>query len=234
MEREQRHAAGALGGDFRPFGELAGWLARTVTAALLLGAGVIWLRLLAGALRRPLPWSGLILAAVAAAVAAAVVRLAWRLEVASRRQPTDRPKRGQNYFSPSRLEDDTSGGEGKIVLTPFPMPAGDVIQQLVRTRLPDGSERLAGWLRVVLAPGQRSANIHVAFCPPFARSPRISVQQREGPAARVKEGQLLPYGARLDLKLAQAAETSTSLVLEILVHADAPDETVPSRADRTP
>jgi hypothetical protein len=73
----------------------------------------------------------------------------------------------------------------------------------------------------VLAPGQRSANLHLAFCPPFARSPRISVQQREGPAARVKEGQLLPYGARLDLKLAQAAETATSLVLEILVHADA-------------
>jgi len=34
---------------------------------------------------------------------------------------------------------------------------------------------------------------------------------------------LLPYGARLDLKLAQAAETSTSLVLEILVHAEAPE-----------
>jgi hypothetical protein len=213
-EHEPRPAVGTVGGDLRPIGELAGWLARTVTAALLLGAGVIWLRLLAGALRRPLPWSGVILAALAAASAAAVVRVAWRLEVASRKR-----KRGQNCLSPSRLEGDASG-EGKTVLTPFPRPAGDVIQHLVRTRLADGSERLAGWLRVVLAPGQRSANLHVAFCPPFPRSPRISVQQREGPAARVKEGQLLPYGARLDVKLAQAAETATSLVLEILVQAD--------------
>jgi hypothetical protein len=194
-----------------PIGELAGWVARTVTAALLLGAGVIWLRLLAGALRRPLSWSGLILAALAAAAAAAVVRLAWRLQ---RTQRT-----GQNDLSPSRLENDASGGQGRIVLAPF--PAGDVIQQLVRTRLSDGSERLAGWLRVGLAPGQRSANVHVAFCPPFARSPRIHIEQREGPAARVKEGQLLPYGARLDLKLAQAAETATTVVLEILVQAEA-------------
>lgn len=191
-----------------PIGELAGWVAGTVTVALLLGAGMIWLRWLAGALRRPLPWSGLILAAIAAAAAAAVVRSAWRLH-----------KRVQNGFSPSRRQDGASGGQRRMVLTPF--PAGDIIQQLVRTRLSDGSERMAGWLRVALAPGQRSANVHVAFCPPFARSPRIRVEQREGPAARVKEGQLLPHGARLDLKLAQAAQTAATVVLEILVQAEA-------------
>ncbi len=205
MQFARRGAAGRRPSS--PIGELAGWVARTVTAALLLGTGVIWLRLLAGAIRRPLPWSGLILAAFAAAAAGA---LAWRLE-----------KRGQNGFSPSRPGNEGSGSQGKTVLTPFSTPAEDVIQQLVRTRLCDGGEQLAGWLRVALAPGQRSANVHVAFCPPFARSPRIRVEQREGPAARVKEGQLLPYGVRLDVKLAQAAQAAATVVLEILVQAKA-------------
>jgi hypothetical protein len=211
----------APGGDSGPVGELAGWLARTVTAALLLGAGVVWLRLLAGALRRPLAWPGLVLVAVAAIAAVAVARLALQLKRRSRR----------NSLRP-RSAEDTGGRRGRIAAGPFPAfsfpssaqaPAGEVIQQLVRTRLADGSERLAGWLRVALEGGQRSANIHVAFCPPFARSPQVRVQQREGPSSRVKLGQSLPYGARLDLKLAQAAEGAAALVLEILVLADAPE-----------
>jgi hypothetical protein len=211
----------APGGELGPVGELAGWLARTVTAALLLGAGVVWLRLLAGALRRPLPWPGLILVAVAAIAAATIARLALRWKMRSHRHAL-RP----------RSTGETAGRRGRMAAGPFPAfsfpssaqsPAGEVTQQLVRTRLADGSERVTGWLRVALEAGQRSANVHVAFCPPFARSPQVRVQQREGPAARVKLGQSLPFGARLDLKLAQAAEVASAMVLEILVVADAPE-----------
>jgi len=101
-------------------------------------------------------------------------------------------------------------------------PAGDVTQEFVRSRHPDGSERLAGWLRVPLGSGQRTATVHLAFCPPFVRTPKITVAQQEGPPARIKEVQLLPYGARLDLKLAQAADAPATVLLEITAQGEAP------------
>jgi hypothetical protein len=63
----------------------------------------------------------------------------------------------------------------------------------------------------------------VAFCPPFKSTPRLEVQQREGPAARVKTAQLLPYGARLDLKLAAAAEQPLTVVLQFIARFDPRD-----------
>lgn len=101
-----------------------------------------------------------------------------------------------------------------------PPPPGDVTQEFVRSRQPDGGERLAGWMRVPLSPGQRTATVHLAFCPPFVRTPKITVAQQEGPTARIKEAQLLPYGARLDLKLTHAADAPATVLLEIVVQAD--------------
>jgi hypothetical protein len=94
------------------------------------------------------------------------------------------------------------------------VPAEEVFQQLTRSRTADGGELLNGWLRVDLAAGQRTANLHVAFCPPFARAPRISVQQIDGPEARVKTVQTLPYGVRFDLKMADEGPEASSLLLQ--------------------
>jgi len=92
-------------------------------------------------------------------------------------------------------------------------PADEVTQTLTRTRAADGSEVLSGWLRVAMAAGQRSANVHLAFCPEFLRTPRVTVEQVGGPEARIKKVQELPYGARFDLKLAvQSAEAATVLL----------------------
>jgi hypothetical protein len=93
-------------------------------------------------------------------------------------------------------------------------PASEVVQQLTRSQAADGSELLTGYLRLAFAPLQRTASTHVAFCPPFMSTPRLEIQQREGPPARVKTAQLLPYGARLDLKLAAAAEKPLAVVLQ--------------------
>ena len=79
------------------------------------------------------------------------------------------------------------------------LPAG-VLQQLVRNRVPDGTESLSGWVRASLAAGQRTASVHVAFAPPFPRAPSFDVAQQEGEPARIKVVQLLPYGARLDFE----------------------------------
>ena len=66
----------------------------------------------------------------------------------------------------------------------------------------------------MLTAGQRSASVHVAFCPPFARTPNATVEQIEGSRARVKTVQLLPYGARFDLKLAVPSQLAETLLLE--------------------
>ena len=106
------------------------------------------------------------------------------------------------------------------------VPSGEILQQITRSRLADGGEVLSGWLRVPLAAGQRSANVHLAFCPPFPQTPQLAVDQRDGPSARIRPVQVLPYGARVDLKLAQSCTSDTALVLRIVAEAAAPDEPV--------
>ncbi len=101
------------------------------------------------------------------------------------------------------------------------VPADNVLQQLTRSRGADGSEQLAGWLRMPFGPGQRTASLHVAFCPPFDRRPEIDVAQCDGPTTRVKTTQLLPYGARLDLKLAAPPEKPESVLLQFSARLDA-------------
>ncbi len=98
---------------------------------------------------------------------------------------------------------------------------GEVIEQLTRCRLADGREQIAGWLAVRFAPGQRTDCLHVAFCPPFARSPELQITQLDGPCVRIKTGQLQPYGVRLDLKLAEPASAAERVVLSFAARAPA-------------
>jgi hypothetical protein len=90
-----------------------------------------------------------------------------------------------------------------------------VVHQLTRRRTNEGADELAGWLRVDFAAGQRTGHAHLAFCPAFERAPRLEVEQLDGPRARIKTAQLLPYGARLDLKLSATAEHPERLTLRI-------------------
>jgi hypothetical protein len=90
----------------------------------------------------------------------------------------------------------------------------EVTQQLTRSRAADGTEEISGLLRLAFAAGQRTGSIHVAFCPPLDAAPELEVEQIDGPEARIKQAQLLPYGARLDLKLAAATEEPASVLLQ--------------------
>jgi hypothetical protein len=113
---------------------------------------------------------------------------------------------------------------------PAGIPSEEVLQQLTRSRAADGGELLSGWLRVPLAAGQRTANLHVAFCPPFARTPRVSVQQIDGPEARVKAVQTLPYGVRFDLKVVDEDVEASTLLLQFSAVV-APEADVPGDSD---
>jgi membrane protein implicated in regulation of membrane protease activity len=98
-----------------------------------------------------------------------------------------------------------------------------VTQRLTRALAADGSDVLGGVLRLHFAAGQRTASTHVAFCPPFPRTPGWNVQQREGPTARLKTTQLQPYGARIEVKIATPADEAFSVVLQFSARS-APEE----------
>ena len=93
------------------------------------------------------------------------------------------------------------------------IPAENVLQRLTLSRDADGSQRLSGWLRLRLSAGQRSGVVHVAFCPPFCRTPELSLEQLGGPPARIRTAQLLPHGVRLELKVSPATTAGGSVLL---------------------
>lgn len=97
----------------------------------------------------------------------------------------------------------------------------EVTQQLTRSRAVDGTEKLSGWLRSAFTAGQRTGSIHVAFCPPFAEAPELEVEQIDGPDVRIKTAQLLPYGVRLELKLARVSEEPTTVLLQFAARTKA-------------
>jgi hypothetical protein len=102
-----------------------------------------------------------------------------------------------------------------------PQADGEVTQQFVRSHAADGRETLSGWLRLSFVPGQRQATAHLAFCPPFVHTPEFDVRQTEGPSARVKAGQILAYGARLEVKLAAPAEHPLAVRLQFSARVSA-------------
>lgn len=118
---------------------------------------------------------------------------------------------------------------------PYPLPVAadeippqEVLQQLTRSQAADGSEQLAGWLRMAFAAGQRTGSLHVAFCPPFAKTPELTVEQLDGPDARVKTAQLLPYGVRLDLKLAAPSDAPASVLLQFSARSEGLEAAAPT------
>jgi hypothetical protein len=99
-------------------------------------------------------------------------------------------------------------------------PAKGVTQQLTRSTTAQGGDLLCGALRLDLAAGQRTGNLHVAFCPPFAATPEITAEQIDGPEARIKIAQLLPYGVRMDVKLNAPSDEPASMVVRFSARAE--------------
>jgi hypothetical protein len=92
-------------------------------------------------------------------------------------------------------------------------PSADVLQQLTLRTTAEGGQELSGWLRLGLAAGQRTGSLHVAFCPSFREAPQVQAEAVSGPDCRVKAAQVLPYGARLDVKLDEGADEAQSVLV---------------------
>ncbi|MDG2207124.1 MAG: hypothetical protein P8K78_04400 [Pirellulales bacterium] len=90
----------------------------------------------------------------------------------------------------------------------------EVLRRIERTRGPGGEDICWGQVRTTFQAGQRTAPIHIVFCPPFAVIPTLHFEQVEGPDASVKATQILPYGARLEVRLARTESMPTDARIE--------------------
>jgi hypothetical protein len=100
------------------------------------------------------------------------------------------------------------GGEAEPI-----EPSADVLQQLTLRTTAEGAQELSGWLRLSLAAGQRTGSLHVAFCPSFDAAPQVQAEAVSGPGCRIKAAQVLPYGARLDVKLDEPAGADENVLV---------------------
>lgn len=89
-----------------------------------------------------------------------------------------------------------------------------VVQHLVRRQSATGEETIAGCLRAVFSAGERTINLHVPFCPPLVPVPTCEAEALDGPPARVKVVQVLPQGARLEVRLDQPANEQAQVVVD--------------------
>lgn len=86
-------------------------------------------------------------------------------------------------------------------------------QSLVRWES-GGRDRLRGRLRVTLPSGRRAASAHVAFCPPFSAAPQVELARPTRSGIEISIGEVLPHGARFDVKARAAREQATTVAIE--------------------
>ena len=99
----------------------------------------------------------------------------------------------------------------------LPLPA-DVEQQLQRTVDAQGDVVISGRIQQKFVPNQRTAAVHIAFCPPLAAVPEVKVEQVDGTEATVKIAEVLPLGVRIEVRLRRAAKEPQHVTLTLHAH----------------
>ena len=99
--------------------------------------------------------------------------------------------------------------------TDIETPTENILQQLTRIRLEDGTEAIRGELTAEFATGERQTTLYVAFCPPFERLPQIEANIADDSDATVKVAQFLHNGAQLEVRLPDAAEEPFRVTVEL-------------------
>jgi hypothetical protein len=94
------------------------------------------------------------------------------------------------------------------------LPAG-IVQQITRSRLPDGGDAIEGLLRCTFDSRETMQVVHVAFCPPLSNKPEFEVNQLSGPEADIRATQVEVFGARLEVRLEETCEEPVDIVLRI-------------------
>lgn len=133
----------------------------------------------------------------------------WRKRLAWRR--TD-PSHRSNVAPPNTLVDKHRRADDESS-SPADWLDQAVAQRIVYRHTADGNAVVDGWARAMFAAGQQTAIVHVAFCPPLMGAPQVEAEPLDGPACDIRPTLVLPWGVRWEVKLAEPAAESASVVL---------------------
>jgi len=143
--------------------------------------------------------------ALAIAIAAAAVVLGPRSPVGSVPRAADAPKVPRRRRRPR--------------LTVERVP-GHLRQRFSRYDTPAGADCLRGRINVEIGAGARTAHGHVGFCPAFAVTPAVEVTtDYDGVEATVAAAEVLPWGVRVEVRLAEPAEEPLEIPIDLAVRS---------------
>jgi hypothetical protein len=115
-----------------------------------------------------------------------------RISLVRRRRPAE-PR-------PSAIENESDGGQ--------------LLQELRRYRGGDGRETVRGMLLAEFSPGERSATLFVAFCPPFEQLPNVDVDVADD-SAIVNKAQVLHHGTQIEVRLRSPSACKQNVIVEL-------------------
>jgi len=94
---------------------------------------------------------------------------------------------------------------------------GSLRQRYERYELPTGGDCVRGRLAIAIPAGARAAAGHIGFCPAFAETPEIEVTTAyDGVEVTVTAAEVLPWGVRVECRLAEPAEEPLEIPVDIL------------------
>jgi hypothetical protein len=99
------------------------------------------------------------------------------------------------------------------------IPPG-LVQQVTRV-VEDGRESIHVLVRADVAPNDRLAIIHIAFCPPLCERPELAANALDCQDVEIRLPQVESYGARLEVRWPGTSDQSRNLIVEILGSAKA-------------
>ena len=96
----------------------------------------------------------------------------------------------------------------------------NIVQQIFREQDEQGHDIIYGTVRADFVAGQRTAVVHVGFCPPLAYLPEIEAEALpdsllQNSPAKIKVVQALAHGTRLDIRLPKAATDDGQLWIDL-------------------
>lgn len=174
--------------------------------------------------------AGRILVALAlAAAAVAIVRLPRRRGDRGTRAWPGAPFRGGRRPAPVSPRSAPNSPHHDPA-PPRPVPAleprhaaddGRLWQVFERRELPPGTDRVRGRVHVSIPAGAKLGHGHVGFCPAFAQTPQVAVStDYDGVEATIVAAEVLPWGVRVECRLAEPAEEPVEIPVDL--HAEAP------------
>lgn len=97
---------------------------------------------------------------------------------------------------------------------------GRTRQRFERYEMPGGGDSLRGRITITVPAGAKSAHGHVGFCPAFGETPRVSVTtDYDGVEATVLAAEVLPWGVRIECRLAEPAEEPLEIPVDLTADA---------------